>query len=205
MEYLLGKAVQSGHFSLIMPAFNFMKFPKATDLIKEAARSGVGVIAMKTLAGAKDMALDFKGEPFAPAAFKWVLGHPEVNGLVITIKNTSDLDLFVSASGKAPGVADKAVLDRYAKRYTGEYCRTGCNECGPACPYGVEMATIMRYHMYYSDYGMEKRAIASYSGTGRDAALCSRCNDASCNGACPYGLPLRDMLIRAHSDMTLKA
>ena len=53
MEALLLTAVQSGHFDLIMPAFNFMNFPRIPDLMKEANKSGVAVVAMKTLAGAK--------------------------------------------------------------------------------------------------------------------------------------------------------
>ena len=93
MEALLMAAVKSGHYDMIMPSFNFMKFPKLTDILKEAKNRKVGVIAMKTLAGAKDSDFDSKGAPFEPTAFKWVLNHPGVNGLVITIKTVSDLDL----------------------------------------------------------------------------------------------------------------
>src|SRR5271169_6345118 len=86
MEELLMTAVKSGRFDLIQPAFNFMKFPKLPEVMKEAHKRGVGVIAMKTLAGAKDMNLGPGGEEFSHAAFKWVLKHPEVSGLIITMK-----------------------------------------------------------------------------------------------------------------------
>ena len=63
------------------------------------------------------MDIDSKGEPFEPAAFKWVLSHSEVSGLVITIKSVSDLDLFLTASGQKVTTADKEILDRYARRF----------------------------------------------------------------------------------------
>ena len=94
-------ATESGFWDVVVTAYNFRQSHREEirDAIREAARSGVGVVAMKTLAGAKDSDFDSKGAPFAPAAFKWVLSHPEVNGLVITIKTIKDLDLYLTASG----------------------------------------------------------------------------------------------------------
>ncbi len=202
MEDLLLDAVQSGHYDAIMMAFNFMKFPRAPEVFKEAHQQGVGVIAMKTLSGAKDMSLDFKGAPFAPAAFKWVLNHPEVDGLVITIKSVDDLDLFLRASGETPTAADRRVLERYAARYGTLYCRTGCNRCESACAAGVPVATTLRYEMYFRDYGMEKRAMRSYAALTRDATSCLDCEAPHCTHACPYGLPVQALLRAAHDDLS---
>ena len=71
MEDLLMTAVTSGRFDMIQPSFNFLKFPKLPEVMKEAHKRGVGVIAMKTLAGAKDMNKDHEGEEFSHAAFNW--------------------------------------------------------------------------------------------------------------------------------------
>ncbi len=199
MEDLLLSAVKSGHYDLIMMAFNFMKFPKATEVMKEADGRGVGVIAMKTLAGAKDMDFDPKGQAFEPAAFKWVLGHKEVDGLVITIKTVDDLDLFLSASGEPFTTSDREVLDRYARAHSRAYCRTGCNACETACPAGVPIATALRYRMYFEDYGMEKRAMESYAGLRGDAHPCLHCTEPACAEACIYGLPVNRLLCEAHS------
>ena len=198
MEDLLMSAVKSGHYDLIMMAFNFMKFPKVPEVMREADGRGVGVIAMKTLAGAKDMALDPKGQAFEPAAFKWVLGHKECNGLVITIKTVDDLDLFLSASGEPFTTADRRILDRYAQTYGQSYCRTGCNACEVACPVGVPIATTLRYRMYFEDYGLEKRAMESYVRLAEDAQPCLHCTEPACVKACRYGLPVNRLLCEAH-------
>jgi len=204
MEDLLLAAVQSGHFDMIMTSFNFMKFPRLQDVLKEAKQKGVGVIAMKTLAGAKDVNFDSKGQEFAPAALKWVLNHPEVNGLIITIKSVSDLDLYLKASGEKFTASDQRALDRYAQCYGREYCRTGCNECEIGCPLGVEIAKSLRFQMYFKDYGMEKKAMESYARLAKNAAACLDCDEEFCAGACPYGLPLRVLLRETHETLTFR-
>lgn len=180
-----------------------MKFPKVPVVIKEAKKRGVGVIAMKTLAGAKDMKLNPKGENFAHAAFKWVLKHPEVDGLIITISSREELDHYVKASGKTFTSTDQAVLNQYERLYTAEYCRTGCGECLDKCPSNVNIASILRYQMYFEDYGMEKRAMEGYASLKQKASICNSCTEASCEKACPYGLPVVSMLQKAHEQLSL--
>jgi predicted aldo/keto reductase-like oxidoreductase len=202
MEDLLLAAVTSGHFAMIMPSFNFMKFPRIPDILKKAEKQGVGVVAMKTLAGAKDMDFDPKGESFAPAAFKWVLSHRQVNGLVITIKRVSDLNRYLTASGQPYTASDQSILDRYAERYGTEYCRTGCNQCETGCPESVPIATTLRYQMYFSDYGNEKHAMQSYARLQDNAETCLACQKETCVTACPYGLPVSALLRGAHRTLT---
>ncbi|MGO9013394.1 MAG: aldo/keto reductase [Dissulfurispiraceae bacterium] len=203
MEELLMTAVKSGHFDVVQPSFNFMKFPQLPEVMKEAHKRGVGVIAMKTLAGAKDMKVEAREEEFPQAAFKWVLKHQEVSGLIITMKTVSDLEVYLKASGAEFTSADQRVLDRYAGLYGKLYCRTGCGECEVSCPAGVEIASVLRYQMYFKDYGMEKRAIQSYASLTRNAAACAECNEPACIGKCPYGLSVKEMLCDAHESMSL--
>ena len=201
MEDLLMTAVKSGHFDIIMPSFNFMKFPKLPDVIKEAKNRGVGVVAMKTLAGAKDLDLDLKGESFEQAAFKWVLKHKEVNGLIVTMKTITDFDNYLPASGQAFTASDQTVLDLYAGRFGKEYCRTGCSLCEGSCSRGVDIASILRYQMYFNNYGLEKRAMTAYASLTNNAKACLNCTSGACTGACPHGLAVSDMLRQAHGDL----
>lgn len=157
---------------------------------------------MKTLAGEREFSFSSHGEPFQPAAFKWVLSYPEISGLVVTIKSISQLDLYLSASGQKLETADLKTLDRYAQRYSREYCRTGCNECQAGCPFGVEIATALRYQMYFRDYGLEKRAMESYARLGKNAVACIDCDGELCARACPYGLRLRALLRETHETLS---
>ncbi|MBF0309944.1 MAG: aldo/keto reductase [Magnetococcales bacterium] len=202
LEDLLLTAVQSMHYHLIMVAFNFLKFPKVPEVIKIAHQNHVGVIAMKTLVGAKETGIEVGGVPFEHAAFKWVLRHPEVAGLVVTMKSVPDLDLFLGASGAKFAEADQRVLDHYAGLYGNDYCRTGCGDCEPACPHGVDIASILRYQMYFESYGDEKRAMQSYAALEHPAAVCGSCADEACSNACPHGLPVGEKLRAAHRSLS---
>ncbi len=201
MEQLLTDAVESGHYDAIMPAFNFLKFPRVPEVLRLAKEKGVGVVAMKTLAGARDAGVAAQGTPFEQAAFKWVLQHPEVAGLVVTIKRISDLELFLPASGQALTALDQQALDGYAGQYGSDYCRTGCSDCEPACPFGVAVASILRFEMYFSDYSDQKRAMQGYAHLGPKADACRDCAAAPCNSACPHGLPVAAKLEAAHRDL----
>jgi aryl-alcohol dehydrogenase-like predicted oxidoreductase len=201
MERLLTDAVESGRFDYVMPAFNFLKFPKVPEVLRLAQAKGVGVVAMKTLAGARDAGVAASDVPFEQAAFKWVLKNPEVAGLIVTIKRVGDLDLFLPASGQAFTALDQQALDRYAALYGADYCRTGCSACEPACPLGVPIASILRFQMYFSDYGDQKRAMQEYAGLDRRADGCEGCAAAPCRAACPYGLPVDAKLLAAHRDL----
>lgn len=205
MEALLMIAVTSGRFDIITVSFNFMNFPKLPEVMKEAHKRGVGVIAMKTLAGAKDMSIEGKREEFPYAAFTWVLKHPEVSGLIVTMKTISDMELYLKASGAKFTAADQRVLNQYASFYGREYCRTGCGECEGSCTKGVEIASIMRYRMYFMDYGMEKRAMESYALLKKNASPCFTCDNQECIDRCPHNLPIRDMLCDAHESMSFIA
>lgn len=205
MEALLTEAVNSGHYDLIMPAFNFMKFPGLTGLLTQAQAKGVGVIAMKTLAGARESGAQLDPGVFEQAAFKWVLKHPQVAGLVITIKSVNDLDNYLPASGQGFSAADQRALDLYASLHGQEYCRTGCGDCESSCAAGVPIASILRYQMYFENYGDEKRAMQEYAALPVNGAACATCTDAACAGSCPYGLAVPAKLAAAHRTLTLSA
>jgi hypothetical protein len=134
-----------------------------------------------------------------------VLGHSEVSGLVITIKSVSELDLYLTGSGKKLTTSDRKILDRYARHYTNTYCRTGCNECETSCPDGVAIASILRYQMYFKDYGMEKTALKSYARLEGRAEKCITCETVNCSGACPYSLDIYALLRDAHDSLSFIA
>lgn len=188
MEKLMGDAVDSGNYDLIMPAFNFMDFPKLPAVMTKAVKKGMGVVAMKTLAGARKLEPKPVGAVFEHAAFKWVLRHKQVSGLIVTMKTFEDLNLYVKASGVAFRSAEEHVLRRYARQFGTDYCRTGCGDCESSCPSGVNIATTLRYQMYYEHYGQKKRALALYQSSPGTVDACTTCTTQQCNSACPKGV-----------------
>jgi len=208
LETVMRTAVDSERFDVIMVAYNFKNWPDLTYIFRDAHERGVGVVAMKTLKGALHSRLaDFtpsERESFAQAAFRWVLSNNHVSGLVVTMSELRQIDEYLYASGGTFDDSDLALLEKYEERIARDYCRPGCGDCLDSCPQGLPIDDILRYQMYAENYGNEKRALEKYArlGADRQAAACASC-PAPCESACPFELPIRDKLVRAHHQLRL--
>ncbi|MBF0275565.1 MAG: aldo/keto reductase [Nitrospinae bacterium] len=207
MENSVSKMIDTRHFDIMMVAYNFMKFPNLMPEIKKAHDKGMGIIAMKTLAGAEHTKLDqFKmdGQSFEQAALRWATGNKLLSGAVITIKNVQQLRNFVAVSGTQLSSNDQNILDYYAKTFDKKVCRIGCGECLDSCREGVNIAEILRYNIYFENYeGHEDVAMNKYNALTKNASTCEDCETASCEKGCPFGLPVRHLLSKAHYNMVL--
>jgi predicted aldo/keto reductase-like oxidoreductase len=195
------RAIESGHYGMIMPAMNFMEHPKLSDALAKAEEHSVGVVAMKTLAGARGEDLSkYKDEntSLAEAAFKWVFSHSAVSGLVISMNSVADVDLYVAASGKRFSAIDRKILDDYSGAVWSQYCRTGCGDCQSHCPHGVAVASVLRYDMYFSSYRDHLKALTEYRDLP-EAMKPRACADCSgpCNAGCQFGVPVQARLLEA--------
>ena len=110
----------------------------------------------------------------------------------------------MAASGSPIAAADLALLDEYQARFSNEVCRF-CNACEPACPDDVRIADILRFAMYFHDYGQEGRAVESYARlvAAERAAHCTHCA-GFCDAACDYDLPVQSLLVRADAALSLR-
>lgn len=200
-------AIDTGQFDMMMVAFNFEKVPGAEEHVRHAYSKGMGVLNMKTFAGAKHRGVaKFKqdGASFEQAALRWSTSHPEISGTVITITNVNQLRHYVAVSGSQLTAADAELLDRYAKTYAKTDCRIGCAACRDACPDGVNVPAVLRFNMYYENYTDHKEiAISRYAGLKKSAGSCGGCSSVACAASCPYGLPVRDLLVRAHENLSI--
>lgn len=215
MDYV----VDSGRFDAVLIAYNFgmdpafyQRFTRGFDFIsrhpdlprvlKKAKAKGVGVVAMKTLMGARlnDMRpYERSGATFAQAAFRWVLSNPDVDALIISMTGQRDIDEYVGASGwKTTARQDLPLLYRYAKLNGASYCRHACNDCEGACPYGVPIADVLRTRMYAVDYRDLRLARGEYALLGAGASACLTCASRACAGSCTYGLPVETLLGPTH-------
>lgn len=168
----------------------------------KARKKGIGVVAMKTLRGARlnDMKpFERPGSTFPQAALRWVLSSPNVDSLVVTMRDPAQIDEYLVASGTiAPTRADFRLLERYEARNGAEQCRYGCNDCESACPLGVPIADVLRTRMYAEDYGDRELARSTYASLSSDASACLSCAHRACTGACPHGLAIPELTVRAH-------
>ena len=188
-------AQDASFYEKLRAQFHFVALqPELARVIERASSEGVGVIAMKTLMGARinDMRpWETNGATFSQAAFRWVLSSPHVDGLIVSMTSTADIDEYVAASGSGPiGAADMPLLARYAAMQGQRYCRHACNACEASCPAGVEISEVLRTRMYDVDYRDPVLARADYAGLGAGARACLTCDGTPCLNACPNGVPI---------------
>lgn len=174
--------------------------PDLPRVLRKARARGVGVVAMKTLRGARlnDMRpFEAGGATFAQAALRWVLAGGLVDALVVTMSSPAQVDEYLGASGwTRTARADAALLARYEARHGAEQCRYGCAACAGACPAGVSIADALCARMYAEDYGDVALAREAWAEAGAGSA-CLSCAAQPCLGACPHGLAIGALTTRA--------
>jgi predicted aldo/keto reductase-like oxidoreductase len=176
--------------------------PALPRQLAKAKQKDVGVVAMKTLRGAKlnDMRpYERPGSTFAQAAFRWVLSQPHTDSLVVTMTSAEQVDEYLGASGAMRTSRDDLrLLALYEARNGQSVCRPACGGCESACPEGVPIADALRTRMYADDYGDEELAQREYALLGVGAAACATCSHQACANACPFGVPIPELTRPLH-------
>ena len=184
-------AVRSGVYEVVLTSVNFKQdhYPEVKRAIAEAAAAGVGIIAMKTMAGAfhdKERTKPVN----CRAALKWVLQDENVT---TAIPGITTFDQLADNSGVNNDLAltedEKSSLIP-GKSEGGLYC-PGCPGCSDRCTRGLPVPEIMRAYMYTYGYGDARLAQDLLAGLRINGNPCGEC--AECTVGCPRGfdLPVR--------------
>ncbi len=139
------------------------------------------------------------------AAIRFVLSDQAVNSAIISFKNYSDVNNYISLSGTRLDETDIALLDEVKNTFGNLHCRLGCNICESKCPHHIPVNTIMRYNYYFTVKGQEKYAMQKYQELlGGKPDLCFNC-EGYCEKACPYGVLTRPLLAMAHQNLSFES
>jgi predicted aldo/keto reductase-like oxidoreductase len=180
---IIQAAIDSNFYDVVLTAINFKQ--DHSDKIKKkialAAEKGIGIIAMKTMAGAfldkeKQHPID------CSAALKWVLQdkniHTSIPGIVTydqMIENFSVMENIEFTE------EEKANLQT-AKLEAGLYC-DGCSLCLQQCKKKLPVNEFMRAYMYTYGYKHYENAYAILEDFGVTENPCNNCSDCTVN--CP--------------------
>jgi len=199
-------AIESNRFDVMMLAYHHGIWPSLAELISRArGERDMGVVAMKTLKGAKHNGLvGFREQApaYSQAAFKWVLSNPDVACLVVSFFEPQHVDEYLFASGAPIRGKDLAVLRAYDREIAGTYCPPHCGACLDHCSEGLAVDDVLRFRMYFEDYGWEKRGMQQYAQLGKNASACLGCA-APCTGTCPVGIPIQQRMIESHALLSI--
>jgi predicted aldo/keto reductase-like oxidoreductase len=192
---------------MIMPGMNLLT-KGLEPVLAKARQKGVAVVAMKSLSMGRK--IDYseymtEGRTARQALIKWMLAQPNIDTISITMRTIEDIDELVAVSGNpAMTPKEKETLQGYRLRLERDYCRPGCDGCLGTCPHDVPIYDILRYRMYFNNYGLEKYAMGLYASLPRSkqADRCAGCT-GPCERSCPYQLAIRSKLLQAHAELTV--
>jgi len=197
--------ISSGRFDVMMLAYHHGMWAPLPELIGRArSEHDMGVVAMKTLKGAKHHGLvGFREEAdsYSQAALKWVLSNPNVSCAVISFVKLQHVDEYLFASGQQPTADDVAILEKYDSLIRGTHCAPHCGVCLDSCPEQLPIHDVLRHRMYFEDYGWEKEGMRLYSMLEKNASVCASCS-APCLGSCPLEIRIQERMIGAHELLT---
>ncbi|NIM59405.1 MAG: oxidoreductase, partial [Candidatus Aminicenantes bacterium] len=188
-------AVESKVYDVVMTAYNFRQ-PHRVEVKKAiafAAESGLGVVAMKTMAA---VYWDRKRKhPInAKATLKWVLGdknvHTAVPGITAFDQLEKDLSVMEDLTLTPEEKASLKLGDKLAQ--TGLYCQQ-CEKCLAQCPNNFDIPTSMRSYMYAYGYGNLFEARKTLETVNMAEIPCKSCR--TCQVTCSMGFDVQKKII----------
>ena len=189
-------AVEAKIYDVCLVAYNFRKDNREeiSEAMAYASKKGMGIIAMKTMAGAywdKE-----KKEPInSEAALKWVLQnenvHSSVPGVTTFDQVKKDIALMADLS-----LNDKDKSDLKLSLHDNPeapFCQQ-CGVCLPQCRQGLDIPTLMRSHMYAFGYRNLAHAHDTLSYAAVETDPCSGCG--TCSVSCVMDYDIRSKITK---------
>jgi len=173
---VINAAAETDTWDVILTSYNFKQtyISELQSAIKKASQAGIGIVAMKTMAGGGFLDKE-KTKPInSTAALKWVLSNPDVHTTIPGMTEFDQLDLNVKIlSDLNLTEAEKKDL-LLASNETGLFC-TGCTKCVPACPMNLPVPDLMRAYMYAYGYSNPGLAYSLLGELGTSDNPCKGC------------------------------
>jgi predicted aldo/keto reductase-like oxidoreductase len=191
MTEVINACTKGGFFDVVLTAFNFT-MADDTELLtamEKAAKSGMGIVAMKTLAGGgrwpnPESRRNYSTATISGALLKWVLRHDFVSTAIPGYDNFEHMEQDFAVAHDLEYTDEEAQLlaDNKIKLGFG-FCRQ-CRTCLASCPEGVEVPALMRTHMYaaqYANFDQARRTLDDIP-EGKSLSACANCS--TCSATC---------------------
>ncbi len=185
-------AVEAKIYDVCLVAYNFRKNNQKEigEAMAYASEKGMGIIAMKTMAGAywdKEQKEPINSE----AALKWVLLHKYVHtsvpGVTTFDQVKKDIALMADLSLSEKEISDLRLSIKTSENSEAPFCQQ-CGVCLPQCRQGLDIPTLMRSHMYAFGYRNLAHAHDTLSYAAVDTDPCSGCNTCSVSCVMDYDI-----------------
>jgi aryl-alcohol dehydrogenase-like predicted oxidoreductase len=191
--------IKAGKMQVVLATYNFTMDAAATEAVAQLHKAGVGVVAMKVMAGGlrgRNPRPQMQRQGAPSAALKWVLKNQGVATTVPSMTDIEQLETNFKVMSQSFSDADQQILNARLEEIRPEYCRM-CGRCDGKCPQGLPVSDVLRYLTYAEGYGQFPLGRERFMEMPERLTRV-RCGDCtSCPIECPNGVRVTDRLIRA--------
>jgi hypothetical protein len=209
---LLTKASKLSWIDSVMFRYNFRSYgnKELNAAMDAAAKSGVGLIAMKTQGS--ESSFEDAWKKYEQTG-KWTKHQAVLKAVWADERITaavSHMDTFEKLKQNIAAALDKGqlgkseveALEKYAAE-TRKLACDGCDHlCNPAVDAPVQIGATMRYLMYHDMYGQQEEAKALFEKLPERAKRLSVVDFTGANRACPNGIDVAAHMKRAAAIFT---
>jgi predicted aldo/keto reductase-like oxidoreductase len=176
MAPVISAAADMKTWDVILTSYNFT-IPNIEEMnasLRKATSAGLGIVAMKTMAGGGFLDKE-KTKPInASAAIKWALSNNDIHTCIPGMTTFEHLDTNLKI------LEDITMTDQdrkdllLAQAETGMYC-LGCHECLKDCQFKLPVPDLMRAYMYAYGYSDPSMAYSLLGELGTGSSPCVNC------------------------------
>jgi len=216
--------IEAGLVDFILQPYNYMNLAKWTEktdrvgteeLFELCKKKDVGVMVIKPMTGhfipnwgkktddpkVAGLLKELKErgiENLYQAFLMWVLKNRNVSCAIVGMGTPQDAVEDCTAVTQKLRASHERLMEQYAALATGDYCRL-CETCVSVCPVKVRIPDILRFRMYYRNYGHRRDAREFYASLAshQQAPACTECG--RCEQVCPGRLSIIQKLKAAHA------
>ncbi len=189
---VIEEMIKNGSYDVVLTSYNFKQEHREPlgEAIKKASDAGLGVVAMKTLAGGF---LDReRTQPVnTSAAIKWALANPGIHTTIPGMTTLEQLDKNLPVLANITMSEQEKKDITIATAETGLYCNA-CSQCLPMCPKNLPVPEMMRAYMYAYGYGSPVMASDLLHEIGVGSDPCSGCT--SCSVICKNNFKVKERI-----------
>jgi predicted aldo/keto reductase-like oxidoreductase len=184
-------AIDSGVYDVVLVAYNYRQNHKdeIAKAFEEAAKAGLGIIAMKTMAGGKQP----KEGPAVSAgtALKWALRNEHVATAIPGFTTFDQLDEDMAVARDLSLSKEEEQLLAQAMEEETLYC-DGCTQCLDQCAHNLPIPDLMRAYMYTYGYRETRKAKSLLDELQVTPEVCASCN--TCLVSCTKGFAVAEKI-----------
>lgn len=194
VDQAIRAAADTKIYDVVMAAYNFnlgQNLQAVNDAVEYGASAGLGMIAMKTMAGGywdKERKQPISSE----AALKWVLQNENIHTMMSGMTSFEELQKNLAwLNNPQLNDEDRKQLKLAGTGNPGLYCLQ-CRECEGQCKGKMDIPTIMRSYMYAYGYRNIHHARQTLDYTSLTSDACKQCNECTIN--CKAGFNIRSKI-----------